>query len=103
MTDEQHSDKWGSGVRFVPSQRGTRMLSIRALVERAAEEFHQEYGLDHPVLREAASRVERLKLVREVVLYVVGVESVQLEPRELASLIEETYAELSAMDCSTGC
>lgn len=94
MSDHQHEDKWGSGVRFVPAQRGTRMVSIRALVERAAEEFHHEYGLDHPVLREASSRVERLKLVREVVLYVVGIESVQLEPRELAALIEETYAEL---------
>ena len=94
MSDQQHDDKWGSGVRFVPAQRGTRMVSIRALVERAAEEFHHEYGLDHPVLREASSRVERLKLVREVVLYVVGIESVHLEPRELAALIEETYAEL---------
>jgi type IV secretory pathway ATPase VirB11/archaellum biosynthesis ATPase len=92
--DEQHDDKWGSGVRFVPAQRGTRMVSVRALVERAAEEFHHEYGSNHPVVREAVSRVDRLKLVREVVLYIVGVESVQLEPRDMAALIEETYAEL---------
>lgn len=94
MSDQQQDDKWGKGVRLVPAQRGTRMVSIRALVERAAEEFHLEYGLDHPVLREAARRVDRLKLVREVVLYIVGIESVHLEPRDLAALIEETYAEL---------
>lgn len=93
MTQE-NADKWGSGVRFVPAQRGTRMVSIRALVERAADQFHHEYGTNHPALREASSRVERLKLLREVVLYIVGVESVQLAPEELAQLIEETYAEL---------
>ncbi len=94
MPDQQNSDKWGSGVRFVAAQRGTRMVSIRALVERAAAQFFNEYGSNHPVLREAATRVERLKLVRETVLYVVSVESVQLDPQHLAALIEETYAEL---------
>lgn len=94
MSEQQNPDKWGSGVRFVPAQRGSRQVSIRALVERAAEQFYLEYGSDHPTLREAASRVERLKLVRETVLYVVGVESAQLDPRDLAALIEETYAEL---------
>lgn len=92
--DDQRSEKWGSGVRLIPAQRGTRMVSVRALVERAAEQFQHEYGGGHPALREAVSRVDRLKLVREVVLYMVGVESVQLEPRDLAALIEETYAEL---------
>jgi pilus assembly protein CpaF len=92
--DDQNTDDWGSGVRFVPAQRGTRRVSVRALVERAADQFFQEFGEDHPALREAASRVDRLKLVREVVLYVLGVESVQLEPRDVGALIEETYAEL---------
>lgn len=92
--DDQNAEKWGSGVRFVPAQRGTRQVSVRALVERAAEQFYQEYGQNHPVVREASSRVDRLRLVREVVLYVVAVESVQLDPRDLAGLIEETYAEL---------
>lgn len=94
MTDEHHSDTWGSGVRFVPAQRGARMVSVRALVERAAEQFHYEYGENHPAVREAKTRTDRLRLIRETVLYVVSVESAQLDQRELAALIEETYAEL---------
>lgn len=85
---------WARGARWFSSQRGTRQISLSALVERVAEQFEHEHGADSPALREAVTRADKLKLVREVVLYVVGVEAVSLSPQELADVIRASFGEL---------
>ena len=85
---------WARGGQFFASQRGTRQISLSALIERVSEQFEAEYGDDSPALREAVTRTDKLKLVREVVLYVVGVESVHLSPTELAGVIQASFGEL---------
>lgn len=85
---------WARGGRLFTSQRGTRQISLAALIERITEQFEAEYGVDSPILREATTRTDRLKLVREVVLYIVGVEAVHLSPTELSGVIQASFGEL---------
>jgi Flp pilus assembly CpaF family ATPase len=85
---------WARGAQMFPSRRGTRQISLAALVERVADQFEAEHEGDSPALREAVTRGDRLKLVRESVLYVVGVESVVLTNEELASVIQAAFGEV---------
>lgn len=85
---------WARGGQLFSSQRGTRQISLAALIERVTEQFEAEYGVDSPVLRQAVTRTDRLKLVREVVLYIVGIEAVHLSPQELAGVIQASFGEL---------
>ena len=91
---KKNEGAWARGGQFFTSQRGTRQISLSALIERVSEQFEAEYGDDSPALREAVTRTDKLKLVREVVLYVVGVESVHLSPTELAGVIQASFGEL---------
>ncbi|MBK9122314.1 MAG: Flp pilus assembly complex ATPase component TadA [Chloroflexi bacterium] len=92
MSDEKRD--WSKGVRLVPSRQGTRMVSIRALVERVVDQFMREFGDDHPDVVAAKTRTERLKLLRDTVLYVTAIESADLDQAELAALTDEAYSEL---------
>lgn len=85
---------WSKGVRLVPSRRGTRMVSMRALVERVVEQFMREFGDDHPAIAAAKTRVDRLKLLRDTVLYIVAVESADLTQADIAALMNEAYSEV---------
>jgi type IV secretory pathway ATPase VirB11/archaellum biosynthesis ATPase len=67
---------------------------MAALRERIEDEFHAEYGDDSPILREADTSTARLKLVRDVVEYVIAVESINISSDEKARLIERLYADL---------
>lgn len=80
--------------KFVASMRG-RMVSTRGLVERVIEEYRMEHGQDDsPDSIDALTPVERRKLVRNVVEYVIGVESVHLDRSDHARLIAHAYGEL---------
>lgn len=92
MSDEKRG--WSKGVRLVPSRHGARMMSIRALVERAVDQFMREFGSDHPDVAAARTRADRLKLLRDTVLYVTAVESADLGQAELAALMDEVYSEI---------
>ncbi len=103
MTDNDSQDfephkkdegAWARGSQLFASQRGTRQISLSALIERVAEQFEAEYGSDSAALREAVTRTDKLRLVREVVLYVVGVESVNLSPIDLSGVIQASFGEL---------
>lgn len=85
---------WARGATLFSSQRGTRMISLQALVERVVRQFELEHSDESPALVEAISRADKFKLVREVVLYVVNVESVQLNNTDLAGVIQAAFGEL---------
>lgn len=92
MNDQKRD--WGKGVRLVPSRQGTRMVSIRALVERVIDQFMREFGDDHPDVVAAKTRADRLRLLRDTVLYVTAVESADLGQAEMAALTDEAYSEI---------
>ena len=76
---------------------GGRAYTQAALIERVVEEFLLEYGASGPangLLREAATSTARLKLIRDVLDYVLGVESIQVSLDDRAALIRAIYAEL---------
>lgn len=85
---------WARGAQLFTSQRGTRQISLGALIERVASQFEAEHGNESPALREAVTRTDKLKLVREVVLYIVGVEAVHLSAHELSGVIQASFGEL---------
>jgi pilus assembly protein CpaF len=73
------------------------LFSQAALVERVVDEFYAEYGAagpGNPVLADAHNATARLRLIRDVVDYVIGVESVQLTLDERAALVRAVYGEL---------
>jgi Flp pilus assembly CpaF family ATPase len=76
---------------------GSRLFSQAALIERVLEEFHLEYGAagqGSAALREARSSADRYKLLRDVLDYVLGVESIRPTLDERAELLRAVYAEL---------
>src|SRR5690606_14865491 len=68
-------------------------MSFRALVERIESEFIAEYA-ESPLLKEADTTAERLKLLRSVVDYVLAVESVHLSADDKAEIISTAYSGL---------
>ena len=83
--------------RLYAGAGGSRLYSQAALVERVVDEFHAEYGAAGPgnaALSEASRPSDRLKLIRDVVDYVLGVESVRLALDERAALVQAVYSEL---------
>ena len=84
----------GREPQLVPARQGTRMYSLAALQERIEAEFVEEYGQDSPALREASTPTKRIKLILETVNYVLGVESVAMEPEAKADLIERIHSNL---------
>ncbi len=79
--------------KFVASRPG-RLVSVAGLIERVVTQFKSEYDEQSPSLVEADSEMKRLKLVRDVALYVFSVESVQLSAEEQSSIIQSAYGEL---------
>ncbi len=76
---------------------GSRLFSQAALIERVVEEFLLEYGAagqGGSTLAEARMASDRYKLIRDVVDYVLGVESIRLTLDERASLVRAVYGEL---------
>lgn len=85
----------GREPRLLESRKGTRMMSLAALVERISIAFIDEHGRkESAAYREATTETERLKLVRDIANYVFAIESVHLSPEEQANVIRRAYAEL---------
>lgn len=83
--------------RLYAGAAGGRLFSHAALVERVVDEFALEYGAAGPgnaLLLEAATPTARLKLIRDVLDYVLGVESIQLPLDDRAALVRAVYGEL---------
>lgn len=78
--------------RFVSSRSG-RYISYAGLIERIIEQYHSEQpesddeSSDH-------NPVEARANIKSVVDYVLAVESVQLAPDELVTLLRQVYAEI---------
>jgi type IV secretory pathway ATPase VirB11/archaellum biosynthesis ATPase len=70
------------------------MVSLSALIERVVEQFDGEHGAESEQLRLNVTRPQKLSLLREVVLYICGVESVSLNDADLAELTLLSYAEI---------
>ncbi|MBI1282336.1 MAG: hypothetical protein GC179_29690 [Anaerolineaceae bacterium] len=79
---------------LVPSQLGSRWVSLAALVEQIESAFIESYSHNSPELAEADTPAKRLKLVLETANYVIAVESVQLSPTEKADVMSRTYSSL---------
>ncbi len=79
---------------LVAGRAGTRMYSLAALEERCESEFLEEYGESSPPLHEAVTPAQRIKLILEVVNYVLSIESVVVEPEIKAGMIERLHANL---------
>lgn len=83
--------------RMFAGAGGSRLYSQAALIERAVEEFLLEYGSAGPGnsrLLEARTPTDRYKLIRDVIDYVLGIESIRLPLDERAALVHAVYAEL---------
>jgi len=83
--------------RFFSGAGGARLISQAALIERVVEEFVLEHGAagpDNAALSAASTPAQRLKLLRDVVDYVLGVESARLTLDERAALVRAAYSEL---------
>jgi pilus assembly protein CpaF len=95
MSDEfeinPDADK-GREPKLVTGRSGTRLYSMNALTEKIITQFEQEYGSTHL----SQSRTEKLKRLRDVVNYVLAVESVIVSPEEQVELTKKAYAELFA-------
>lgn len=91
------SDEPAHRPRFFTGAGGARLVSQAALIERVVEEFVLEHGAagpDNAALAEASTPAQRLKLLRDVVDYVLGIESVRLTLDERAALVRSVYSEL---------
>jgi Flp pilus assembly CpaF family ATPase len=108
MSEESHDNRLvssnGNGTHgdakptrqpeLVPSQLGTRWVSLAALIEQIEAAFLEEYGENSAALNEADTPAKRLKLVLETANYVIAVESVQLSANEKADVISRAYSSL---------
>jgi len=91
--DENDSDSLEK-LEFIQSIPG-RLVSVRGLVERIIEQFHEEHGEDESALAAAAdSDGARRALVRDVADYIFGIESIQLGLKEQAQIIAQAYREI---------
>lgn len=84
----------GREPRLFSSELGSRWVSLSALVERIEAAFLDEHGEDSAALREAATKTQRLALIRETTDYVLAVESVQVSRDERAELIRQAFSSL---------
>jgi Flp pilus assembly CpaF family ATPase len=84
-----NADK-GREPKLVTGRSGTRLYSINALTEKIVAQFEQEHG-NSPL---AQPRTEKLKLLRDVVNYVLAVESVIVSPEEQVELTRKAYTDL---------
>ncbi len=78
---------------FLPSRSG-RTISARGLLERIMEQFNDEFGKGSAAWLEANTPTKKRSLVKDVVEYVVSVESVILSLKEKAEMMQLAYSEL---------
>lgn len=105
MSDESNNgyqDDWADFKREADKGRepdlltgrfGQRMISVRAVLEQISQSFHEEFA-NTPMLHEAQTASQRLKLLLSTVNYVLAVESLQLSDTEKAELIARAYSDI---------
>ncbi|MBZ0291903.1 MAG: Flp pilus assembly complex ATPase component TadA [Anaerolineae bacterium] len=100
--NHDYQDEWADLKRDADKGRepdllsgrfGQRMVSVRALLEQISQAFREEFA-DTPMLREAQTSTQRLKLLLETVNYVLSVESIQLTAPEKADLVARAYSDI---------
>jgi Flp pilus assembly CpaF family ATPase len=79
---------------FLEARMGRAVISMGALLERIREQFRLEHFPDDSAARAAATRADRLKLVRPVVDYVLAVESVSVDDAQLGDILRLAYSDL---------
>lgn len=89
-------DELRAPQQFFSSHSGMRMFSVGALVERVIAQFVREHADNSAALLEAQTRVDKLKLLRETMQYVIAVESLVLAQDEQADVMRQAYSELFA-------
>lgn len=73
---------------------GTRLYSQAALQERIVTAFYEEHGDDSPLLREAQSHAQQVRLILDTTDYVLAVESILLTANQKADLIRRIHSDL---------
>lgn len=84
----------GREPKLLAGRMGTRMYSVAAIVEQVVTRFNDEHGEESTAYREARTRTERLRLLRDTVDYVLAVESIQISNEQRAELMRRAYSEL---------
>lgn len=79
---------------FIRGRSGTRLYSVRALIEQVADAFSEEHGGGSAALQQAETPAQRLALIADTAGYVFAVESISLNSTERAVIIEGAYSEL---------
>ncbi len=84
----------GRKPQLFAGRLGSRLFSLAALVEKVETQFYLEYDNDSPVLQEADTSSKRLRLIIDVVNYVIAVESIDLDSDAKADLIRRVYSNI---------
>src|SRR4051794_6792382 len=89
--NHQRHRKTGQSPQFLS---GNRAISLAALRERMGEEFLAEPASRPDILLENADEAARRDLIREVIDYVLAIESVTLSRLERAEIQDLIYRDL---------
>jgi pilus assembly protein CpaF len=84
----------GREPNLITGRGGTRLYSLSALVEKVEVQFRAEYDADAPALIAANTPVKRLRLIIDVLNYVLAVESINLSNDDRAEAIQRVYSSL---------
>lgn len=93
-SDDQSAENRINGPELFAGRAGTRLYSAAALVERVVTAFEIEHPPESEARQAAVTKSDRLRLLRDTLLYVVGVESVHLTPNQQADLTRRAYSEI---------
>ncbi len=83
----------GREPELLPGRLGTRMMSQAALLERIETAFLDEHQ-HTPALREAVTRADRLRLLRDTVEHILAVESIVLDGEARGRLMRDAYSQV---------
>lgn len=89
----QPEDK-ASGPELIVGRAGTRLFSVAALVEHIVTAFELENPPGSESRLAATTKSEKLRLMRDTLLYVLAVESIQPTPDQQADLTRRAYSEI---------
>lgn len=88
----EKKERFHERPQFVTSREGRRQISIAALVERIADQFHAENTPDDSAVRAAQTRATRAKLLMPVVDYVLTVESAAPDEDTKGEIVQRAYS-----------
>lgn len=82
----------GAQSKLVHNVTGARSYTLSALHERAVDQFRAE--VNEEMLREATTVAKRRALVRDVVTYIIAIESLVVDANDKAAIIASVYSDL---------